>query len=128
MRYVKYVGLAHTRMLTAADWRSKGITADPVVWDAFNGFAVPLDAFTEDQLRKVIEPDDNLIVVGENEDGSEFVPDLSAARQMTPSEFEAPRVDILDPVDVPNASVAGSETSTAAPTRTGRGTAGHDNP
>lgn len=123
MRYVKYVGLAHERQITAADWRSVGIAGDAVVWNAYNGFAVPLDAFTDDQIRKAIENDSTFVITGDDED---FQPDMSATRAMTPQELESGRVDILDPEPGSNASTAGSEASTARPTRTGRGTAGHD--
>jgi hypothetical protein len=131
MRYVRYVGLAHSRQITAADWRSVGISADTVVWDAFNGFAVPLDQLTDDQVRKAIDNDAGFVITGENDDDEdEFVPDLTANRPMTPQELESPRVDILDPDAGTNASTPGSEASSGPSTgstsvTTGRG-AGHD--
>lgn len=83
MRYVKYVGLSHRRMITAADWRSIGITADAVVWEARNGFAVPADQFTDDQMRKAIEPDQDLILTGDDED---FTP-APQHMDMTPAQL-----------------------------------------
>lgn len=123
MRYVRYIGLAHHRQISASDWRQIGISADTVVWNAFNGFAVPLDQFTDDQLRKAIEPDNSLVITGEDE---KFEPVMDARRDMTPQELEAPRVDILDPNGANNASTAGSGPSTARSTDTGRGSSGHD--
>lgn len=131
MRYVKYIGPSHQRGITAVDWRSVGINAETVFWNAQNGFALPLDRFTEDQLVKAIYPDQFFIVTGEDE---HFTP-VHQTRDMTPSEAaqaaESP-VDVLDMVGgVPDDSVTGSGPSSTAPgTRpsavsTGRGS-GHD--
>lgn len=65
MRYVKYVGLAHQRILSATDWRQAGLPGETVVWNAGNGFSVPVDRFTEDQLRKAIDPDPSFIITGD---------------------------------------------------------------
>lgn len=131
MRYVRYIGLAHERQITADEWRRIGITADSVVWNSYNGFAVPLDQFSDDQIRKAIEQDNGFVITGDEE----FTPDLSARRPMTPQELESPRVDILGADGAENVSVPGSETSTASPGGTGRSTsmttgsgAGHDEP
>jgi hypothetical protein len=62
MRYVKYIGLAHQRMITPGDWRTVGVNGETAVWNAQNGFSVPLDRFSEDQIRKAIEPDANFII------------------------------------------------------------------
>lgn len=93
MRYVKYIGQTHQRMITAQEWRSVGITADTMVWNAGNGFAVPLDLFTESMLRKAIEPDAFFVVTG---DDAEFVP-VYQPGNMTPAEH---RQAIESPVDV----------------------------
>lgn len=94
MRYVKYIGLSHERMITAADWRSVGIAGDTVVWSAHNGFAVPLDSFSDSQLDRAIYPDPELIVTAEDED---FTP-APQNRTMTPGQVaqaaEGP-VDVL---------------------------------
>jgi hypothetical protein len=93
MRYVKYVGLSHERMILASDWRSVGIEAQTVAWTAQNGFAVPLDQFTDAQMRKAIDPDPELMVTGEDED---FKPQPQS-RTMTPSQV----VQVTEePVDV----------------------------
>lgn len=131
MRYIKYVGLSHRRMISASDWRSVGIAGDTVVWDASNGFAVPLDVLTEDQIRKAIEPDAGFVITGGDED---FTP-APQTRDMTPAEVaqatEAP-VDVVALADAgPNVSEDVSRASGApggaAPSTvtTGKGS-GHD--
>lgn len=81
MRYVRYIGLAHIRQITARDWQSVGIQADTVVWSAQNGFSVPMDALTEDQIRKGIEVDREFVITGDDED---FTP-KPQPMDMTPS-------------------------------------------
>lgn len=93
MRYVKYVGLSHQRMITAHDWRGVGITADTVMWSAHNGFAVPLDHFSEDQVRKAINPDDSFVITSDDED---FTPQPQT-RDMVPQEHAQV---VENPVDV----------------------------
>lgn len=133
MRYVKYVGLSHRRMITSGDWRSVGITGDTVVWEASNGFAVPLDQFTEDQIRKAIDTDDSLVITGDDED---FTP-KPLPGNMTPAQatqaVENP-VDVLAlangdaDVSTDDSGVAGAPGGDA-PTTTGRGTgSGSDTP
>lgn len=109
MRYIKYVGLSHQRMITSGDWRSVGISADTVVWSAHNGFAVPADSFTEDQIRKAIDPDPNFVMTGDDE---EFKP-VFQTRDMVPAEATQAAEN---PVDVV-AYVGGD--STASPTDSG---------
>lgn len=62
MRHVKYVGLSHQRIISATDWRLAGLPGETVVWNAQNGFSVPLDRLTEDQIRKAIEPDPHFVI------------------------------------------------------------------
>ena len=93
MRYIKYIGLAHIRQITARDWRSVGVTGDTVVWSAQNGFAVPLDALTEDQIVKGIENDPEFVITGADED---FTPEPQAT-DMTPSQLVQ---TTQNPVDV----------------------------
>lgn len=125
MRYIKYVGLSHQRMLTAADWRSIGITGDTVVWNAQNGFAVPLDVLTEDQVRKAIEPDSGFVITGEDED---FTP-RSLSYDTVPAEAAAAAespVDVLayangdDNVSTGDSGAAGAPGGDA-PVTTGTG-------
>lgn len=94
MRYVRYIGPSHSRGITASDWRSVGVTADTVFWNAQNGFAVPLDKFSDDQIRRAIDPDPMLVITGDDE---EFTPQPQAM-DMVPEQFNAPRVDVLDTV------------------------------
>lgn len=98
MRYVKYVGLSHQRMITAHDWRSVGITAETVVWNAFNGFAVPADQFSDDQIRKAIDPDDGFVLTGDDED---FTP-VPQTRDMVPAEHAQAVENPVDVVDLAN--------------------------
>jgi hypothetical protein len=114
-RYVKYIGPSHQRGITAQDWRRIGITADTVWWDARNGFAVPADQFSDDQMRKAIEPDDFFVVIG-SEDRPE-----GATRDMTPAEYDAPRVGMIDNLDgdgepLPESDNAPMGNSSDAPT------------
>lgn len=111
MRYVKYVGPSHQRMILASDWAGIGIRSGTVAWNAQNGFAIPLDFFTEDQVRKAIDNDATLIVTGEDED---FEPKFEN-RDMTPSELEGPRVDMTDVFDDPEPSTTDSGPSDTAP-------------
>lgn len=96
MRYVKYVGLSHRRMITAADWRSIGLTGDTVVWEARNGFAVPADQFSDEQMRKAIEPDQDLILTGDDED---FAPKPQYS-DMTPAQLTQTAENPVDVVAV----------------------------
>ena len=126
MRYVRYIGLAHVRQITTQDWRSVGLTGDTVVWSARNGFAVPLDALTEDQIRKGIENDPEFVITGEGDDQKEFVP-KPQQDDMTPSALDQVTenpVDVLALANGPdNASADNSGPSVApggaAPTTTG---------
>lgn len=131
MRYVRYVGLSHRRMITSRDWRSVGLTGDTVVWEASNGFAVPLDQFNDDQIRKAIEPDAGFVITGDDED---FEPETFNGDR-TPEQHEQATKDPVDVLamanDEPDVSTDDSGAAGApggdAPTTTGRGTgSGHD--
>lgn len=117
MRYVKYIGPSHIRQITAADWRSVGISADTVQWSAFNGFAVPADHFTEDQLRVAIDPDQFFVMSGDDED---FSP-KPQTRDMTPAQVTQVTETPVDVVAVlegdQTVSRDDSGASTVAPTR-----------
>lgn len=104
MRYVKYVGLSHQRMITAHDWQGVRITADTAVWNAQNGFAVPLDRFTGDQITKAIDPDPNFVIT----DDEDFTP-VAQNRDMVPAEHAQA---VAEPVDVVDTANAGAVTST----------------
>lgn len=85
-------------MITANDWRSVGIQADTVVWNAQNGFAVPLDVLSEDQIRKAIEPDQGFVITGADED---FTPqpqnmDMTPAQAAQNVESPVNVVDVLE--------------------------------
>lgn len=96
MRYVRYIGPAHVREISARDWRSVGIDAASVYWGGFNGWAVPLDQFTEDQIRKAIEPDDKFVVTGDEDEA--FDPETTRTENplTTAENAEGKRVDVLD--------------------------------
>lgn len=90
-RYVQYVGKAHRRVITSDAWRSIRLRGEDAVWDAQNGFAVPLDRFTDEQIKQAIEPDPDLVITDED-----FKPTFSPA-DMTPWELKQ---SIENPVDV----------------------------
>lgn len=110
MRYVRYIGLSHRRMITSGDWRSVGITGDTVVWEAANGFALPLDAFTDDQIRKAIDPDDNLVITGDDED---FTPE-PVRGDMTPAQALQTTQEPVDVLAVANGDDDVSRTDSGA--------------
>lgn len=131
MRFVKYVGLSHRRMITSHDWRSIGINADSVLWEGSNGFAVPLDQFTDDQIRKAIDPDSSFVITGDDE---EFVPQ-PVSGNMTPAQADQAVNNPVDVLDMANGGDGGSTDDSRAagapggdaPTTTGTGTgSGHD--
>jgi hypothetical protein len=92
-RYVRYVGAAHRRVITAADWRSVGVKGDQVIWEAQNGFAVPLDQFNDAQIKKAIERDSGFTITAEDD---EFEPHHSPV-DMTPRELQQ---SVENPVDL----------------------------
>ena len=83
MRYVRYIGLAHVRQITARDWRTVGISGDTVSWSAYNGFAIPADQLTDEQIRKAIENDPEFVITGEDD----FTPQPQNS-DMTPSALD----------------------------------------
>lgn len=116
MRYIRYVGLAHIRQITAQDWRSVGITADPVVWSGRNGFAVAVDSLTEDQIRKAIDPDPSFVITGEGDEG-DFTP-APQTIDMTPSQLDQAVNNPVDVLDLANAGSDASQTGSGpTPTR-----------
>jgi hypothetical protein len=136
MRYVRYIGPAHERQITARDWRGVGINGETVVWSAFNGFSVPLEQLTDDQVRKAIDPDQYFVITGDGDDEEEFVP-TPQNRVMTPDQVEQVTKDPVDVVEYLNGgddvSVSGSGAvpggGGAAPTSTSTGKgAGSDAP
>lgn len=97
-RYVRYTGQAHRRVITPQDWRSVRLSGDQVVWEAQNGHAVPLDVFTEEQIKRVINPDQDLIITDEDEDFEPFF----SSMDMTPRELALSQdspVDVLSVLD-----------------------------
>jgi hypothetical protein len=132
MRYVRYIGLAHVRQISAADWASAGIKAETVQWDFTNSFMVPADKFTDEQLEKVINPDTGFIVIGTDDEPKRL------EHHMTPAQAGSPRISLSRVTaddgdtdgagDTENASTDASRASTGAPggsatptRRTGRG-------
>lgn len=101
MRYVKYIGLAHERQITAFDWARAGIKgAATVVWNAGNGFHVSADQLTDEQIRKAIDPDSNFVIVGTDDEPATF-----EGQNMTPGEVDQA---VTEPVDI-NGAVSGTD-------------------
>lgn len=48
---VWWVGSGDERTISRADWLANGITADPVTWSSANGWSIPHDVFSSDQLN-----------------------------------------------------------------------------
>jgi hypothetical protein len=93
-RYVRYVGPVHRRVISETDWRAARLKGNTVGWEASNGFAVPLDQFSEDQIKRAISTDPNFVITAEDE---EFQP-TPGPYDMTPREH---RQWVENPVDVP---------------------------
>jgi hypothetical protein len=65
MGYVKYIGVATVRQITADDWAKVGVTdMETVVWDRFNGWTVPDSKFTE-AAWPFIDEDKGFVHVGD---------------------------------------------------------------
>lgn len=92
--FIKYIGPAHVRQITALDWRSIGIQADTVIWAGFNGWSVAAETLTEDQIRKAIEPDPQFVIVGQDE-----APKANLTPSATPESAAAGEFDITDDAD-----------------------------
>jgi hypothetical protein len=130
-RWIKYIGPAHQRIITAANWRSVGVNGETVVWSAYNGFTVPADSLTEDQISKAIDGDSQFVIVGEEDDfrPQMFSHDMTPALAAQTAENPVDMFALLDGSD--NASTADSGVvpgaGGAAPTTTGTtGGAGSD--
>lgn len=81
-QFVKYIGPAHHRMITADEWRRAGVPdQETVVWSYHNAFSVAIDRLTDDALRVGIEPDEFFVVVG----GDEHAP-RDLVRRQTPAQ------------------------------------------
>ena len=67
--WVKYIGLAHVRMITADEFRRAGFPdQETVVWDYTNGHTVDAGQFSDEVMRRAIETDRDFIVVKSDED------------------------------------------------------------
>lgn len=95
MRFVKYIGPAHVRQITAQDWRQAGLTGDTVIWANFNGWSVDADSLTEEQIKRAIEPDSNFVIVGEDEAPKPVLNDRA-----TPTTVAAGEFDLMDSEDL----------------------------
>lgn len=82
MQFIKYIGTAHRRIITATDFQRAGIKDQQTVeWSYENNFSVALDDFPEDVVRRVFEPDPMFVVMG----GDEHEPRYLGSR-MTPAQ------------------------------------------
>ena len=110
-QYVRYVGPVHRRVITDADWKSVRISAETVVWEASNGFAVPLSVFTEEQISKAIKPDSGFVITAEDE---EFEP-VAGPYDMTPREHVQWVENPVDVVELLNGLSDGSKDLSTVP-------------
>lgn len=113
MNVVKYVGLAHKRRISAQDWKDAGFEAETVEWSWLNGFSVPVEQFTQEQLEEVIEPDSGFVIVGGDE--NEVKPRRLPQRMTGQQAADSPRIDMMRAVGAPGTdrgSAAESEAST----------------
>lgn len=106
MRHVKYVGLSHQRIITATDWRMVGLHGETVVWNAQNGFSVPLDRLTEDQIRKAIEPDASFIIT--DDQPVHHTTDMVPAEADQAAQNPGPAITLDDTTDDVSTDVSGS--------------------
>lgn len=95
MRYIKYIGPAHMRQITADEWKRVGIQADTVIWGNFNGWSVGADLLTDEQIRRAIDPDSNFVIVG-----SENMPKPVMNDRATPTAVAAGDFDLADQEDL----------------------------
>lgn len=105
MQFIKYVGTAHVRMITADEFRLAGFPdMETKSWNFANNHAVPIDDFPGDVLEKVITPDPFLIVVG----GKEHEP-RNLGYPMTPGQAAGPRIDMTGAMraETPSAGLSG---------------------
>lgn len=62
-KQVKYTGDAGTREITKAQWKQAGAEGqEATVWNAENGYALPITNFSEDALE-ILKRDRNIKVV-----------------------------------------------------------------
>jgi hypothetical protein len=67
MGYVKYIGLATIRQITADDWAKVDVTdMETVTWSKANGWTVPDSKFTE-SAWPFIDADKNFVRIGDRE-------------------------------------------------------------
>lgn len=127
MQVVKYIGTAHRRRISAQDWRDAGLEGETVEWSFENGFTIPAEQFTEEQMREIIEPDSGFAIIGGEDD--EVRPRRLRQRMTGQQAHEAPRVDMMRAVGAPTgasvstaSSGASDEPSGSGPTPGGGGT------
>jgi hypothetical protein len=114
VQFVKYIGTAHRRIITAQDFRRAGFDHQTVEWSYLNNFAVPIDDFPGDLLDKVIKPDQFFIVVG----GDEHSPSNGTTQRLTPAQAAGPRIDMMGAVGARSGSqaVSGASAGGTGPT------------
>lgn len=61
--YVRYVGAATRRVLTAEDWERVGIEGKPATWHMGNGLMLPVSQFSQEQIDYLVNVDGRFQVV-----------------------------------------------------------------
>lgn len=88
--FVKYIGLAHVRVITADEWKGAGVTDQgTTVWDFRNGHSVRADEFG-DRAMALMRGDTGFVIVGSETDLT-----LPLAHEMTPGQAGSPKVDVF---------------------------------
>lgn len=107
MEYVRYIGTAHRRQITADDFRAAGHRDQGTVeWSYRNNFSVPVDQFSDKVLDEVIRPDASLVIVG----GEDHMAPRNLGTRQTPAQAAGEgRIDMNRAAHVPGASTAPSE-------------------
>lgn len=119
MEVVKYIGTAHRRIITARDWQEAGLDGETFEWSFRNGFSVPVDQFTEDQLADAIRPDPTFVIIG-GEDAD--VKPRALSQNMTGQQAaESPRIDMMGAVGTGNGSNGSSAASGSSEQPSGSG-------
>lgn len=72
---VAYIGTSDWRGISVADWDASNIKGEDRLWSSHNGWQIPVDKFTDDEMAWLTAPEQ----VGEFVVKPPTMPDLKAA-------------------------------------------------